>query len=705
MAAAVGNAARRVALASTTPDAEAAALIALGLATSGFTVVATREPHEVVVVLLSRSSAAEPGFLEAHVTRATARPVPVALEDVGGTAHLPPGVVGLNWIWWDAERPEAANRTLAAALVTDQQTYADSRTLETKAWAWVNAGRGKDELLTSTRQVAQAVAVDATEVGRRGQDATVSAFLEASLAHARRLRWRRLTNAALTSIAAVVALVAAAGLLGEVRTVTTRSRLAVVANDETPVSAADLSAVKVAAFILLSTRQGDDLVGTPVTAHLATLLSQPWPQAQILSVDSAAVNGFAAYDQGSKAWLARGDGTVHNITLGGRPLGTEVRIGGPVYDLATNTDGTVVLAANAVSAWLVKDGRVVGTYPLTGAPRSLAVSADGTGAALEYSDRVEVLDVSAGGLRASRKVAAGDVLGLAAADDGSLLALVRSGGSVAVVDVTTGSRRWHSGAPQAELLTGAVGPDGSVALNAQRGLWWSDGEAPLRPAGIPTADLATALAVNDGIVAVSSDAGGTQVYDMRLEVPLPDTCRSVGSVRRVFILRDSRTVVCDGHGIFEVWSLERPSAPQVVDIRAGDEIDAGAARLPEDVVLFGDVTASATLGSTVVLGTRMGEVVEFDLPDQGPGRLTGRWQMSDGTPVSSLAYSGSTSLTVNTEAARWSLRPCPGCGLDVTRQLDAVVERHKRCFAPDLTTLVPEDLIDTLAVRLCRDTV
>lgn len=694
----------RVAIAATDADAEQAAVIALALATARFDVVSTADPHDVTVVLLSVGAVADGSFLTG-VLGLRGTTVPVALEVVDA-AGLPPELASLNWIWWDVERPDAAAKALAAAVVTDPGTYAASRALEAKAWAWANAGRQDDELLGTTREVAFADAISTAEADRRDEDSPIPDFLAASLVNARRLRRRRLRNGAVSLVAAVLVIVAVVNLVSDVRTLRVRSRLSLIANADLPAAAADVSAVKVAAFMLSGASQGEDLTGSAASRALAGLLSVPWPVARFTAPDSSAVNGFGAYDDGHEAWLARGDGTLQQVTVEGAPAGTPIRTeGGPLYLVATSANGAVVLASGPTSATLVRAANVVGAYKIPTAADELAVSADGTQAAVALGARIDVLDLTGDSLTLLTSNEWEGVLDVGVAADGSLRALVRAGADIEVVDVAAGTRLWRSSAPEDPLLAGALGADGSVVVSAERRLWWSTAGAPLAATPLPVPDTVTALATDRGVVAVSADATGTRLYDMDLGIRLPDTCRSLGSVRSLLLLSASQTVVCDGTGLFETWHLDRPGPPVPAAAADANPVAISSDRLPEGVELAGEITASTSTGQSVALGTRGGEVIEFDLPAQGRGILTGRWVMTDGGPVTSLTRAGADELVVGTDSAQWTVRTCSGCGLDVQRQIDTVAERPKRCFTPDLTDYVPEELMETLHVTSCRDTV
>lgn len=690
-------------------DRRFAGVLEEGLAKLGYSLVDQEWAAERVVVILSRRALEDSDFFDRATVDGATPVLPVAVEDVGGL-QLPAGLAELNWVWWDHDQPHSAARTVSSALITDQPTYAASRIVEAKAWAWVASGRGTDELLTSRRQVVDAERSTDAESGRGAAHPVITAFLAASRDHARSVLRRRVSRVVLASIFTGLVITAALGLVSEIKTVVTRSQLAPAAGVDSyqnGFAAPDNLAVKTAAYMIASAEQGDDQVGTPVAANLSALLSQPWPLARVSAPDGAGANDLATFGEG--AWLVRGDGQLQLLdSQFGKAVSSIEASSDPLYSVATSSDGDVVLATGDRGATLIRDGALVGTVSMAEYPTAVAVSADGSRGAVQFGESVAILTLEGPAPVIVETRTWDEVLDIRAGSD-SLVGLVRDGSGLATVALGSDEALWSAPLPASSrgFLFGAVGEDGSAAIVTGRRLWTSRGQGELDPVG-PAPDAATAMAISDGMIAVSSDPYGTTVFDATLGITLPRTCRGFARVLDVTFSARNDTVTCDGYGVFETWPIQRPvpSSDRRLATITPAEAEAVLDRLPARVDLSGDVTAVAGLGSsnTVVVGTSDGEVVEFDTRAEGRGFLAGRWQMADETPVVSLTYESTEELAVQTESALWTLRPCPGCGGSSARQVSEVTSRPKRCYGPDLTTLIPPELLDRLRVSLCRGT-
>jgi YVTN family beta-propeller protein len=161
--------------------------------------------------------------------------------------------------------------------------------------------------------------------------------------------------------------------------------------------------------------------------------------------------GLAATADGTRIFVTNRDsGTVSVLDTSTNTVIATLSVGGVPEPLAVLSDGSRVYVGDRLTTSLVgvdpTNGAIIGTVPLGGVPEALAVSPDGAVVYVGTSSRdsLELVD-TAGQSVIGAVPLPGAPQGLASKDGGSRLvitiynAVSRTGGTIAVVDVPTGT--------------------------------------------------------------------------------------------------------------------------------------------------------------------------------------------------------------------------------------------------------------------------
>lgn len=705
-----------------------------------------RAPGVTMVVLLSPSAVAEPGFVEGLKFAVGARVVPIA-NGTFASDGIPEALAQLNWLQWDSHRPRRTLDQIAAAIRTNLVEYNTARNVEAAAWAWQAGGRETEGLLTRVGDVESASSRVQAHAALRGSspDTTVVEFLGQSSVRARRLRRRRRRRMFVWTALGVILSVLVVVLV-RTKEQTRQQYLLEFAmlNPSIAQTHAHAQAIKMA--YLIGHPDTNDVVRQFAAIQIVSALSESWPTAVVGFDAEWSVNALTPYGDGTRAWVASGSGSLLDYDIEQNRVVTQVLVSDHLYGVAATPDGRTALAADAENVYLIRDGRSepldvaadVGTGDVV-----LAIAPDGLAGAVRSTDGALVgLDLTATGADRLHTSTWDEVLDVRPAAAGGAVALARRGDTVYVVDPMDGRIRWQQLLPTGGLEAGAVSPSGAVAYAAGRMLWSSDGIGPLIATGQGTPDAVTAMMLTDGgRIYYSGTAVGTPGYDTALRIPLPAICSDYVYVLGLIQFGDG-TVVCQDYGLVSLWPAVRPSPPTSVPssvpvaaagrlvevigssdglvaltVRTADgalstqrwnttgaRISAApdATSTPGNAPLRGTVTAWAVApgGDTAAIGTSFGDVIEFDITGGGTTVLDSRWSAPDHAAVTGLTYDGG-GLQVGTVTATWTVASCAGCGADPEVARQAVLDRQLPCYPSNLDNVIPEDARDGMGIGLC----
>lgn len=554
-----------VAVLATDADALVAEKIRTYLGENGIrSIEETTKAEHSTVVLLSADSVRDRAFLARVDGVGPTRLVPVAMGAVP-TANLPEVLCTINWILWDPNDPQRACANILSATQTDLDHYRIARSVEAKAHAWESGGRNKFELLVSRGELREAIADSAALQPDTGgdQDPVIGDFLSASRLHVRKLTWKHRRRLAVWTVMTVVLVFVGGFFFISKRDAIQTQQLQYIAHGPSTDRRPDVQAIKMAALLVHEVAIGKGLDPGLVNG-LADDLSEPWPMALLGEESPKSLNALAFDDDPSRIWGADGGGEVAAWSLKAGTRGPARKAGVLLSQVAVTPDGHTIATSDGTKVRVLHDGRATTTVTAKSSVQDLVLSRNGSWLAYHAGDQVFSIDLSGVTLTPKPSPKYDRVLDLQATT-GGILALVRQGDHVAVVDVVDGHERWRSTEPTSELEKGAVAPNGGVALSSPSGqVLWSGGRAPLMATGQYTPDLLTAIAVtSDGLVLYSANAIGTRGYDAKVGVRIPDVCRELATVVRLTLSPDEKRLSCDGQGMHSIWSLEglRPQGP------------------------------------------------------------------------------------------------------------------------------------------------
>ncbi|MFT3663257.1 MAG: hypothetical protein QM809_18400 [Gordonia sp. (in: high G+C Gram-positive bacteria)] len=709
--------------------------------------------YDAIMIAVSDRLLEDPEMMAALSARRTAKLIPIRVGPVDDT-RVPEFLGELNWILWDTPATEvgARNAQLMTALRMDLNRYRDAQSLRAQAAAWRASGGDPGFLISDRAAVVRALEradrSDAAEVARP-EDDQVRAFLEASHRSVRKEARRRSRRWLFRlAVLGAVALIAVTGW----KAVTERRSanllagglLSVSDNDER----ADLQALKTAGLVQQQI-EADRPVPSAAYGKLITTMAHPWGLGVIGFGKDAHLNGAAFTADPSVLVTADSIGTLARWDLRNGGMTTRRQIGGsPLYDLSATPDGRTVLTYDDRKVLRITDvesGRSSETT-LSDYPDHIALSADGTAAAAAVGEELFAVTADSAGRWTARRTGRFDAIHQLRAGPSGILAAVRDGRRIAVVDVATGRirQRFPATADPDGLDRSGVSPTGEtvVFVDGSGAVFVGTG-GDLRPLGVTTTRGTERVTVDDdGLVVFASTHSGARVLDVASGT-IAQVCDSFDSVDRVVVDAHRSRLVCRSRGNLMIDELtrhlSRAQTPSAAVGTSGASAEASGTRiaLDDDALVtiarkgttsrldfrrpaaaggatarwapgpvFGEgtpvVAAVTPDGNTVAVGTDAGVVTEIDVSDDGALALAGRADVGP-RAATDLRWDVRTHrIWIRTDDDRsWSLPSCAGCGGSLERLFEVIRERRWFCYPNETLAVFTGATRSTFALTEC----
>lgn len=698
-----------------------------------------------VVAVISEDSLRDARWLSDVEMLRGHRLVPVSAT---GTEHYdaaPAYLKEINGITWNPTEPQMFAGQLFRAVNSDLGRYRRQRSLESEALAWRASGFSEDSLIRDWRRAREAAAVSGSGSAQLRPEtaALIADYASQSLAHAKSLRrksrWRTVkTIAAMTLFVALPASFLA-------------HKARAVHDDEVLLSGAllglndraDLAAIKSAA--VLQTFANDTLASSAQTI-VATEMNKRWGTGVITWEGDAALNDVVFTVDPGRTFTVDGGGAVAVWDVPRAKVLERRAISPRPLFLASGTeDGRHLVVTDQDTAYVVSTATWQSTaVPLASQPAMVQISADGSVAAIvDEQDQMVLVDIRA--TPSLRTIATYDsVLALSSQGVSGLVALVREGPDLVLVDLRTGQALHRERFAAASFEVGALGPDGvGIAVTgADNQIWFANDGLNLEPTGQAVPDLVTAIAVTErGWIVYGSDQFGVQAFATREGLPLGSLCRGMGRIQSIRVLGDIgacgmlwQTFDLDELGLTSAPvpdDLERTSTADTV--KSGSGALQGALIEPETGdVLWGvadelveeptvgrlkldgpslpsgtraTVVTIAPNGATLAIGTDAAVVLEFDLT-RGPGpgafglKEVSRTHLPDGAAITAVGYPARVgTLLVGSGQGLWYQLPsCAGCTGNA-QSLQWIRGRRWNMYPQELIDLLPDAMTRELDLQ------
>lgn len=676
---------RRVIIASCDADAPLAREASEAALQLGCSVVSPDDPMQeadLCLILMSQNALADKDFLPRARTLAAsaAALIPARMDGVAPELAGAPGdrIREVNWADFSSlETAEERSKRWRAVLSSNVDLYDAFYALDARASCWDDAGRDKGHLLVDPAQAreAQELLLSMRDDPFNVPDATMEAFVAESSRHARRLqrrRWFQYLRVGAAVVAVGAAIYAGNALISR-QIEATRSLLQELA----------LSEKDDPALFTLKALCNADVYGaqTDATARdTLTGLSENWDVARLgwADLQEGGWQGEAILTNDANTCLVRGaGGTLQRWNpQTAEPLSTWQVSNGDSFVFDATEDGAVVAVADDDGVALY-DKTGARTATIEGAPASvsaLALSEDASQLLCQSGDAIALLELDEkGGPSFSSQF--DEVLALRRTERG-LRALVVAGDRLQLIDPTSDSSVLDAALPEAQMLSGAIGPQDTVVVCADGALLVGTPETGLDNLGATTYDLPRALALGDEVLVVATEQAGVQVVDLPSGAPLGTIATSmVGTC----YLDVSNELVASGNGwTTTICSLE-PIAPRdeppagahvctdlsdtsdlvSVSVSAGGDLTAtceeGACSLDASGVMGEPTSFSAVAAAegSFAAGTESGQVVAYTFTSAGTFVQTRAWESPTGEPITALGWTDDLQRLVVESGGRW----------------------------------------------------
>lgn len=674
------------------------------------------DPRRSLIMPLSFEALADEAFIEVATTAAGAPypTVPVLVDPIPASA-LPAAIARHNWLDISAMDDRSGAQELRRVMSSDPQTFLELQHISAQADRWRRLGEAPDTLISNVAAARAADAlrkrVDANPSLR--QPPAISAFIRASLSNA--LRFRRKRRLALARrLVAALAIVAVFVVARQFTNHVNRQQLASIQSYSTVRLNVDPD------YYTFRSIEDAIAIGWDERTTQAVLrgLQRPWPTAVITGNLDGDWLGEGHFDADGRYWtLVQGSGIVRWDISGSEPEVTyPVGAGPSTFAVAPDGSRLVVSTEQGTSLFTTADSTVTPLAATLDTYSALALDATtGVGTAT-VRDGVTLVTFDA---RTGATLATTDpfdaVLDIAVTDAG-VLALVRDGPRLSLVDPVNGTAVVSQPAPGATLAdVGAIAPSGTGFAVSIDGVVSVATRDALTPAGYVTRDVPVLTVLASGQLVVASEQDGVHVVDRNLHVDLGRICTETVDVGQLQVSGSS--VACGNGFAAEVWDVTTllPSAarPAGANWSTGADATGGNATVrlgPESEVLLtvaGEehtfdlsdvapaavgapvVAAVASSGRGLAVGTSDGWVLEFDVtPGTGTGvTLLQQWRVPTGDAVAAVGWdSDGSTLAVHAADVWWGPRALLGASEPTVAVAQAVARQAPCWIAANLTS-------------------
>jgi hypothetical protein len=721
----------KVCLLASALDGHRAAELAEALTAFGVDIEAA--DADLVVVLLSSAGLADPTWV-ARYDQLAARPgvrfIPVSLEDLDAP-RLPESLGGLNWIRWQADEPLPAEQVVQAA-GGDPELYTQSRSLRGEADIWDESGRPEELLIADPRRAkaAEAFLTRSQEDTLARPTARLQEFIDASTRLRKRNRRKRRNRWVRRGFALSVVAVVAYVVISTVRLNAQTSRVAVAIdltlNPDFPSRTAELAGATLI--------QGYDAVKPTARKALIDVLPRPWGEGEVgLNHDAALLDGVTVPGRNT-LWTVEGAGSVVRWNREtGVPLERRLLSVGRLEAIDASPDGSTLVAGGQQSVWVIS--------PAPWRSRRIDVGSDVSGVTLDRARRAAVARTAGGLVVVSTRTASGverriprskDVLDVRAVADGRVLALLRRGPRLVLLDAVTGAVSASRVIPGWQFEKGALGPDGrsAVITGPDHQLHYAERSLRFRPTGLAVTDVTEVLELLPRRrVAFGGSEFGVRVAEADSGLVLGQVCTDVLTVEILRALPGEPSVLCGNGYTVSIWNPDElgptPAPPPSVPLHRSRVAREPSFRLEAtapgritlgfhhegkvastSLSLPGERWTTAAIWEgrylNVAVGGAGGHVEAFDIVD-GKFQRVLDWHAPDATSVRALGWEpqGDAPLRVETASGRWwSVPSCILCSRD-GRLVDLARKRLHMCEIPAATDALTDRAKSLLQLRVC----
>ncbi|MBM6682667.1 MULTISPECIES: WD40 repeat domain-containing protein [Collinsella] len=614
------------------------------------------------VVLLSEATVGLPGFLDCanHLAELAPAAIPVRLDDITPERCGAPGSPIRERHWADARTDGAIWQKIFHSHVWLYGAFDD---LAARSARWETCGRDDSFLIQQVAQAQQALSLisEMRDDSFQPPTATMVEYARASLVFADRQR-RRTRRRGLVFAAAVVAAVAVVAVVrgivsGQVADAVRTGQAIYNMRLETD-----------PAFFTFQTYRSmldADEVASSQVSDLAEGLERPWATGMLGTENFNAGEwqgeGVMALS-GTRYWVRASGGALQQWDLSTfDPLDTVRVSSSDAFAFDVTADGAQAVIADAEGVALVDltsgersvldgactDGVAVvcsadGSQIAVQTTNSLAVYEDGSPAQTLDVSKTQALALartSSGLLALCAEPAAGSQ-GASDADAST------SDWTLRLIDLTAGKTVRQAPLPDAEVLTGAVSPQGDALVCANGQVLALSNEGELRPIGFTTYDAPDALATDGSVLVVATAQDGVQVVDLATGAKLGTIANDIAGVCYLAIGKTG-TVACGNGFVTSVWSLdtlvphEEPSEGSVTSAGASSRASGVTAEVVGEGLVRVTRTAD-TSGPSEGTGATNGSDAQGDAAAQDDGTSSDRSASLD-IPLDSYGDLGAVS--------------------------------------------------------------
>lgn len=691
------------------------------------------DPRRALIMPLSFEALADEAFIEVATTAAGAPhpTVPVLIDPIPASA-LPAAIARHNWLDISAMDDRSGAQELRRVMASDPHTFLELQRISAQADRWRRLDEAPDTLIYDVAAARAADAlrkrVDANPSLR--QPPAVTAFIRTSLSNALRLRRKRrmaLARRLVAALAVVAVFVVARQFTNHL-------------NQQSLASIQSFSTVRLDRdpdfYTFRAIQDAITLGWDERTTHAVLLgLQRAWPTATLASTTDGGSLGEGHFDSEGHYWtLSQGAGIVRwDVSRSEAEVTYPVGAGPSTFAVAPDGSRLVVSTDQGTSLFTTADSTVTPLAATLDTYSALALDATtGVGTAT-VKDGVTLVAFDA---RTGGTLAVTDpfdaVLDIAATDAG-VLALVRDGERLALVDPVHSTEVVGQPAPRATLSdVGAIDPSGAGFAVSIDGVVSIATSEALTPAGYLTRDIPILTVLASGQIVVATEQDGVHVVDPNLHVDLGRICTDTVDVALLQVSGEGSSVACGNGFTAEVWDvgtlLPSVTSPNGADWSTGPDATGGDATVrlgPEgevsltvagqertfelaDVVQAAAgtpiVAAVASSGRGLAVGTSDGWVLELDVT---PGTDTGvtllqQWRVPTGDSVAAVGW-GSDGSTLAVQAADrwWGPRALLGAS-DPTVAVAKAVARQSPCWIAANLTPFDETFRHQMGMSTCR---
>jgi hypothetical protein len=655
---------------------------------------------DAAIVVLSAAAVEDQRWLE-HVPDA-ARLIVVRLDRFD-EERVPAHLRELNWIDHSPSDPSVAYALVVAALYSNPTLIRLEQQLEREATAWDSGRRHRDLLIDDfqrARQMSDVLDDLRADPAAQPPEPTI-AFVQASLAGARRGRRRRRFWRALGLVGAM------SGVLGILSVLPQIARLGHI-NKAAIVTAGDPAGLQDIPDWVAANAAALLVTGGGATRELGreTLVEAMNREWRVSTINlQRNLTAAVVFDHG------RSDAVVHRPKRDTRLAVVDTRTTRTRWSLPLGRGKYtgIAVAPDQRTAVVVGTGVVLVDLRTHSARRlvsggsyySVQLASNRT-AALYGPNGISVLDLARGSVR-HLPLHIFDVLALESVGAGKVRVLyARTADRLVLADAVSGRTLATAAISVGEPRRGAISPDGARAVVPSRGgaLWtFGIGDRPSSSGiPVPVGLVAVNWATDDRLV-ISSDTDGAVVMHLPRAVRLGTICREVPQLLGVFQDKTSDMVECSGRSIDAVWKL--PAAPRTVPAARplvprsltrgtttlgvrGSQIRLVGADRSRASGWFSPVKERVLAvglshdGRRAIVGSTSGEVAILERNNLGV-RIVRRWAVPDAASVAVARIDGAP-YVVTTTGQRWAVPDCRGCGTD-----EGLIQEFKRRFSGCLT--------------------